>query len=208
MKTSTLLRRMFVLALAMTLVLPLLPALAEEDAGNAPQNPAVILAANPTTGYTWTVEIADEAVVSVTDDGIAQGDEQPLTGAGGLQLGVVVVDGGAVHDQIGVADIGSVVANGDAHAQGTLGLGVLGLLNVRAGDGVAAAVQDLDQRIGAGTAAADKMDRADAFQQLGVIHTKNHNSGHLKIYPLPGRARGVYYWKHYTISLQQNKHFF
>ncbi len=129
-------------------------------------------------------------------------------GAGGLQLGVVVVDGGAVHDQIGVADIGGVVANGDAHAQGTLGLGVLGFLNVRAGNGVAAAVQDLDQRIGAGTAAADKMDRADAFQQLGVIHTKNHNSGHLKIYPLPGRARGVYYWKHYTISLQQNKHFF
>lgn len=31
------------------------------------------------------MEIADEAVVSVTDDGIVQGDEQPLTGAGGLQ---------------------------------------------------------------------------------------------------------------------------
>ena len=68
-------------------------------------------------------------------------------GAGGLQLGVVVVDGGAVHDQIGVADIGGIVADGDAHAQGTLGLGVLGLLNVRAGDGVAAAVQNLDQRM-------------------------------------------------------------
>lgn len=49
MKTSTLLWRLCMLALAMTLVLPLLPALAEEDAGNAPQNPAVILAANPTT---------------------------------------------------------------------------------------------------------------------------------------------------------------
>ena len=85
MKTSTLLWRLCMLALAMTLVLPLLPALAEEDAGNAPQNPAVILAANPTTGYTWTVEIADEAVISVADDGIAQGDEQPLTGASGLQ---------------------------------------------------------------------------------------------------------------------------
>ena len=84
MKTSTLLRRMFVLALAMTLVLPLLPALAEEDAGNALQNPAVILAANPTTGYTWTVEIADEAVVSVTNDGIAP-DSEELTGAGGMQ---------------------------------------------------------------------------------------------------------------------------
>ena len=31
------------------------------------------------------MEIADEAVISVADDGIAQGDEQPLTGAGGLQ---------------------------------------------------------------------------------------------------------------------------
>ena len=85
MKTSTLLWRLCMLALAMTLALPLLPALAEEDAGNALQNPAVILAANPTTGYTWTVEIADEAVISVADDGIVQGDEQPLTGAGGLQ---------------------------------------------------------------------------------------------------------------------------
>ena len=28
-------------------------------------------------------------------------------------------------------------------------------------------------------------DLLDAFEQLGVIHTKNHNSGHLKIYPLP-----------------------
>ena len=78
-------------------------------------------------------------------------DSLDAAGAGGLQLGVVVVDGGAVHDEIGVADIGSVVANGDAHAQGTLGVGVIGILNVRAGDGVAAAVQDLDQRIGAGT---------------------------------------------------------
>ena len=97
MKTSTLLRRMFVLALAMTLVLPLLPALAEEDAGNAPQNPAVILAANPTTGYIWTVEIADEAVVSVTDDGIVQGDEQPLTGAGGLQRFESARQGAGLH---------------------------------------------------------------------------------------------------------------
>lgn len=31
------------------------------------------------------MEIADEAVISVADDGIVQGDEQPLTGAGGLQ---------------------------------------------------------------------------------------------------------------------------
>ena len=58
--------------------------MAEEGAGNAPENPAVILAANPTTGYTWAVEIADDTVVSVTDDGIAQGDTE-LVGAGGYQ---------------------------------------------------------------------------------------------------------------------------
>ena len=106
-------------------------------------------------------------------------------GAGSLQLGVIVMDGGAVDHKVRVADVGGVMPDADAHAEGTLGLGVFGFLNVRASDGIAAAVQDLDQRIGAGAAAADEMDRADAFEQLGVIHTKNHNSGHLKIYPLP-----------------------
>ena len=95
------------------------------------------------------------------------------------------MDGGAVDHKVRVADVGGVMPDADAHAEGTLGLGVFGFLDIRAGDGIAAAVQDLDQRIGAGAAAADEMDRADAFEQLGVIHTKNHNSGHLKIYPLP-----------------------
>ena len=100
----------------------------------------------------------------------------------------VAVDGIAVatdSNKVRVADVGGVMPDADAHAEGTLGLGVFGFLDVRAGDGIAAAVQDLNQRIGAGAAAADEMDRADAFEQLGVIHTKNHNSGHLKIYPLP-----------------------
>ena len=69
---------------AMTLASPLLPALAEEGRRKrAPKSAVIPCTANP-TGYTWTVEIADEAVISVADDGIAQGDEQPLTGAGGL----------------------------------------------------------------------------------------------------------------------------
>ena len=100
----------------------------------------------------------------------------------------VAVDGIAVatdSNKVRVADVGGVMPDADAHAEGTLGLGVFGFLDIGAGDGEAAAVQDLDQRIGAGAAAADEVDRADAFEQLGVIHTKNHNSGHLKIYPLP-----------------------
>lgn len=84
MKHPDFLTRLCLLALAVTLALPLIPAVAEEDAGNAPENPVVILSANPTTGYTWAVEIADEAVVSVTDDGIAP-DSEELTGAGGMQ---------------------------------------------------------------------------------------------------------------------------
>lgn len=84
MKHPNFLTRLYLLVLAMTLALPLIPAVAEEDAGNAPENPVVILSANPTTGYTWAVEIADEAVVSVTDDGIAP-DSEELTGAGGMQ---------------------------------------------------------------------------------------------------------------------------
>ena len=84
MKHPNFLTRLCLLALAVTLALPLIHAVAEEDAGNAPENPVVILSANPTTGYTWAVEIADEAVVSVTDDGIAP-DSEELTGAGGMQ---------------------------------------------------------------------------------------------------------------------------
>ena len=84
MKHSNFFARLCLLALAMALVFPLAPASAEEDAGNAPENPAVILSANPTTGYTWAVEIADESVVSVTDDGLAP-DSEELTGAGGMQ---------------------------------------------------------------------------------------------------------------------------
>lgn len=76
--------RLCLLALALTLVLSGIPALAEESEGNAPENPAVILSANPTTGYTWAVEIADEAVISVTDEGVTPNDEA-LTGAGGFQ---------------------------------------------------------------------------------------------------------------------------
>ena len=78
--------RLCLLALALTLVLSGIPALAEESEGNAPENPAVILSANPTTGYTWTATVADEKVVAVVDDGFAQdAAEETATGVGGFQ---------------------------------------------------------------------------------------------------------------------------
>ena len=81
--------------------------------------------------------------------------------------GVIVMDGGAVDHKVRVTDVGGIMPDADAHAEGTLGLGVFGFLDVRAGDGIAAAVQDLDQRIGAGAAAADEMDLADTSSSLG-----------------------------------------
>ena len=84
MSTKNMVKRLCLLLTLLAVMALAIPAVAE-DAGNAPTQPTVILEGNPTTGYTWTVEIADEAVISVADDGIAQGDEQPLTGAGGLQ---------------------------------------------------------------------------------------------------------------------------
>ena len=89
---------------------------------------------------------------------------------GGLDLGVIGVDRRAVHHELRVAHVGRVMADGDLHAQRTLRLGIFGLLHVRAGDPVPAAVQDLDQRIRAGTAAADKMDGFHTVQKFGVEH--------------------------------------
>lgn len=59
-----------------------LPALAQEATGA----PAVVLAGNPTTGYTWAATVADENIVAVVDDGFAQDEAaEGMTGAGGFQ---------------------------------------------------------------------------------------------------------------------------
>ena len=102
------------------------------------------------------------------------------TGAGSLQLGVIVMDGGAVDHKVRVADVGGVMPDADAHAEGTLGLGVFGFLDVRAGDGIAAAVQDLDQGIGSGTAAADKMHMLHTIKQMGIIAVDKRHKFHLR----------------------------
>lgn len=70
------------LLMAMTFAFP---AMAEEE-GNAPQYPTVILAGNPTTGYTWNATVEDEAVIAVEDDGFASNaEDENITGAGGFQ---------------------------------------------------------------------------------------------------------------------------
>ena len=128
---------------------------------------------------------------------------------GGLQLGVVVMDGGAVHDQLCAAHIGSIVADKDPHAQRTLGLGVFRFLHVRAGDRVALAVQDLDQRIRAGTAAADEMHGLHTVQQFGVKHCINHQWSPQKS-SAPGLGRGSIpsSYLDYSFFLSQKKQFF
>ena len=95
-----------------------------------------------------------------------------LTGC--FQFGVVVVDGGTVHDQVGVAQVGGIVADMHRYTQGALRFGVVGLLHIRAGDGDTAAVQDLDQGVGTGAAAADKVHGFYAVQQGGIKHGIHH----------------------------------
>ncbi|MDD3212908.1 MAG: protease inhibitor I42 family protein [Eubacteriales bacterium] len=54
-------------------------ALAEEA-----QSASITLQENPTTGYTWSYVISDEAIIAVTDDGyIADANPEGLVGAGG-----------------------------------------------------------------------------------------------------------------------------
>lgn len=70
-------------ALALLVAAVTFSACAEEN-GNAPQNPAIILAGNPTTGYTWVAQIEDESIVSVVDDGFATDEtDEAVVGAGG-----------------------------------------------------------------------------------------------------------------------------
>ena len=101
-------------------------------------------------------------------------------GTGGLQLGVVVMDGGTVNDQLRIAHVSGIVADKHPHAQRTFGFGVLGLLYVRTGDRIALAVQDLDQGIGSGTAAADKMHMLHTIKQMGIIAVDKRHKFHLK----------------------------
>ena len=112
------------------------------------------------------------------------------TGAGGFQLRVVVVDGRAVHHQLHIAKMGGIVANVHGHAQSALRLGDLGLLHIAAGDGQPAAVQNLNQRIGAGPAATDKMYCLHTVQQMGVETEYIRHRCHLnKNYPREGLPR-------------------
>ena len=130
-------------------------------------------------------------------------------GTGGLQLGVVVMDGGTVNDQLRIAHVSGIVADKHPHAQRTFGFGVLGLLYVRTGDRIALAVQDLDQRIGAGAAAADEMHGLHAVQQFGIKHCINHQWSPQKS-SAPGSGRGSIpiSYLDYSFFLSQKKQFF
>ena len=57
--------------LLMALVMMMAVPAAAQEAGNAPTNPTVTLSGNPTTGYTWAAQAADEGVVSVVEGGSA-----------------------------------------------------------------------------------------------------------------------------------------
>ena len=101
-------------------------------------------------------------------------------GAGSFQLRVFIMDGGAVNHQLGIAQMGGVMLQIYCHAHGALGLGDLGFFHIAAGNGQPAAVQDLDQGIGSGTAAADKMHMLHTIKQMGIIAADKRHKFHLK----------------------------
>ena len=101
-------------------------------------------------------------------------------GAGSFQLRVFIMDGGAVNHQLGIAQMGGVMLQIYCHAHGALGLGDLGFFHIAAGNGQPAAVQNLDQGIGSGTAAADKMHMLHTIKQMGIIAVDKRHKFHLK----------------------------
>ena len=90
------------------------------------------------------------------------------------------MDGGAVNHQLGIAQMGGVMLQIYCHAHGALGLGDFGFFHIAAGNGQPAAVQDLDQGIGSGTAAADKMHMLHTIKQMGIIAAEKRHKFHLK----------------------------
>ena len=108
-------------------------------------------------------------------------------GAGGVQLGIAIVDGSAVYHQLGIPQVGRVVAHVDLNAEGALRLRDFGFLHIAARDGQPAGMKDLNQRVGPRPAAADKMHMLHPVQQMGVVGCeKCHNRS-----PQKGAARGV-----------------
>ena len=93
---------------------------------------------------------------------------------GGLHFGVILVNGGAVHDHLGIADVFGGVAKEHLDTHGLLGVGNLGLLYIAAGDLIAALVHDLNQRIHTAAAHADKVQAVNAIQKMGVVSRIRH----------------------------------
>ena len=119
---------------------------------------------------------ADAVLVQAAD--IAQQDAAlhggDAVGIGGVQLHVVLRDGGRVDHEVGADDVVGVMAQRDLHAHLPLVADDAAIQHITAGDDISLGVQDLDQRVHAAAAAADEVDLLHIIKQvLGIVGNKH-----------------------------------
>ena len=95
-------------------------------------------------------------------------------GIGGVQLHVVLRDGGRVDHEVGADDVVGAMAQRDLHAHLPLVADDAAIQHITAGDDISLGVQDLDQRVHAAAAAADEVDLLHIIKQvLGIVGNKH-----------------------------------
>ena len=119
---------------------------------------------------------ADAVLVQAAD--IAQQDAAlhggDAVGIGGVQLHVVLRDGGRVDHEVGADDVVGAMAQRDLHAHLPLVADDAAIQHITAGDDISLGVQDLDQRVHAAAAAADEVDLLHIIKQvLGIVGNKH-----------------------------------
>ena len=119
---------------------------------------------------------ADAVLVQAAD--IAQQDAAlhggDAVGIGGVQLHVVLCDGGRVDHEVGADDVVGAMAQRDLHAHLPLVADDAAIQHITAGDDISLGVQDLDQRVHAAAAAADEVDLLHIIKQvLGIVGNKH-----------------------------------
>ena len=106
------------------------------------------------------------------------------------QLGVVLVNGGGIHDHIRTQHVFGVVPHEHLDAHGTLRVDDAALVHITSGDGIAPGMQDLHQRIHTAAADADEMEALYAVQQVGIKAAQEVHYGPPLLSMMVSRKKG------------------
>ena len=106
------------------------------------------------------------------------------------QLGVVLVNGGGIHDHIRAQHVFGVVPHEHLDAHGPLRVDDAALVHITSGDGIAPGMQDLHQRIHTAAADADEMEALYAVQQVGIKAAQEVHYGPPLLSMMVSRKKG------------------